>query len=207
MFPVDLRTDVVTDSWPEFQRELAETLVLLPNGGWVHVVQREVPAWAVPPPEHRTRGWRRLVDRIFEPGGGQEPTAEPYVTFQRMRHHLLAETCAPSDLGGRINLSAEQEAQLRELGWANPRTRGKKDFDTDNFAAFFPNEGHPSQILSEADPVRGTHVVEWEYARLVDFGEVVRLAWATLRGPLRIDQPNELWVERSDGWHHRKKKK
>jgi hypothetical protein len=203
VFEVGPRTDVLVESWAEFETELAETLADLPNGGGLLLAQRVVPAWAERPLEHRPPWWRRAILRLKQPGGWDASTSEPYVQFLRNYHHLVVETCAPSDLGGRINLSAQQETELRDLGWADPRAKGNRKISHGNFAAYYPNEGVPSRVLSETDPERGSKVVEWEYTKLIDFTEPARLTSLTLRGPLRIREPRELWVERSNGWRHR----
>lgn len=198
MFDEDIGTDVVGASWPEFETELIETLPDLANGGYMVVIMREEPAWAAPPPDHRPPPWwRQWYLRFFEPGWKPRLPAKPFIRFVRVHQILYVEAAGPLEMECTIHYSAQQRADLRALGYEDPKDRPKRA-GANNFRAYFPNSGHPSQLHTEelAKAMKG------RYEEVVDFETAVRLAIATLRGPLRVDSPAQLRVERSAGWRH-----
>ncbi|MGQ0465027.1 MAG: hypothetical protein ACT4QG_06865 [Sporichthyaceae bacterium] len=162
------------------------------------VIMRDEPAWAAPPPDHRPPPWwRQLYLRFVEPGWEPRLPAKPFVEFFRVENVLWLDVCGPLELESTVHYSAQQKADLRALGYEDPRDRPKR-VGPNNFRAFFPNDGDLSRLHPDAC------FASWKgrYEEVVDFQAAIGLAVDTLRGPLRVETPVQLCVARSAGWRH-----
>jgi len=152
------------DGWEKLRDDVAATLANLADGEFLILGP---PAQAV-----GRRRWRRITAPIA-----------PYVQFSRFETTLLGECSGATSFGGPVDLTPDQDAAIRALGWQHPDdvpTWGPQGVR--NYRCRWPSVP-PGGPAPAAYPDR----------------DVTRLAAAlavdTLRGPLAVASPEELILE------------
>lgn len=183
MDPMRGVADLTAGDWAQFHAGLAATMFDLEHTTFLNIRVPRAPGRGEPESFPQPGLFNQLFGRRRRP-------VDPLLQFFRMAYCLYGECAGPVEDGGGVWFNDEQKHALAALGWAQAQGEFRENRGFPNYCVYFPHhEGRLSEPPRQRDGGR--------YQEVVDFDRAATLAIDTLRGPLVVESPGQLRIERT----------